>query len=154
MRRLGFELITAMALTSGAILAPTLAAWAGDVAVSGAFARASATTGAKSAAVYMKLANTGARPDELLGIETDAASHAMIHQTVMEDGVAKMSMAGEVVVPAHGTFDLMPSGSHIMLDGLRAPLMQGEVITLHLKFKIAGDVAVKATVGGVAAMAP
>jgi periplasmic copper chaperone A len=154
MRKLALELSTAMALTLGSILALTLEVRASDVAVTGAFARASAMQSASSAAVYLILRNSGAEPDTLLGISTDAANMAMLHETVIKDGVAKMTMSHDVAIPGGGKLELSPSGSHIMLEGLKAPLKQGETLTLTLKFKNAGDVTVKVPVGGVAAMAP
>jgi periplasmic copper chaperone A len=154
MRKLAFELSTAMALTLGAILALTLEVRASDVAVTGAFARASATPGAKSASVYLTLQNTGPDADTLVGISTDSAGMAMMHATKIENGVAKMTMSDEIAIPGGGTLELKPSGNHIMLEDLKAPLKQGDTLTLSLKFKKSGIVTVKVPVGGVAAMAP
>lgn len=154
MRRLGIEVFTALTLTLGAILALTLNVRAAEVAVSNAFARASATAAAKSGAVYMTIVNNGAEADRLLGVRTDAAAHAMLHQTVTEEGVTKMTMAHDVEIPAGGQLAMSPGGSHIMLMGLTRPLKQGEAIMLKLTFEKAGEVSVSAKVGSVAAMTP
>jgi periplasmic copper chaperone A len=154
MRKGSFELVTALALTLGSILALTLEVRANDVAVTGAFARASAMQSARSAAVYLTLQNSGPDADTLFGISTDAADMAMLHRTEIKDGVAKMTMSGDISIPGGGTLEFNPSGSHIMLEGLKAPLKQGTVLTLTLKFKKAGDVLVTVPVAGVAAMAP
>ncbi len=154
MRKLGLELFTAMALTLGSILALTLEVRANDVAVTGAFARASATPGASTAAVYLTLSNSSPEADTLVGISTDAAGMAMLHQTTIKDGVAKMAMSHDISISGGGRLELSPGGAHIMLEGLKAPLKQGETLTLTLKFKKAGDVTVKVPVGGVAAMTP
>jgi periplasmic copper chaperone A len=109
---------------------------------------------ATSGAVYMTVRNAGAEPDTLTGISTDAAATAMLHKTVIEDGVAKMTMSHDIVIPAGGALELSPNGSHIMLEGLKAPLKQGGTMTLTLTFEKAGDVMVKVPIGAVAAMAP
>jgi periplasmic copper chaperone A len=154
MRRLILELLTAMALTLGSILALSLQARAGDVAVADAFARASALPSATSGGVYLTFVNAGSAPDVLIGISTDAAQMVMLHQTVIENGVAKMTMLDELPIPAGGKVELSPGGSHIMLEGLKAPLKQGQAITLKLTFKRAGGMTVVVPVGNVAAMAP
>jgi periplasmic copper chaperone A len=154
MIRRSFEFFTAMALTLGAILALSLQARAGDIEIAGAFARASAMPTQSSGAVYLTLKNASDQPDTLLGISTDAAMHAMLHETKIANGVAKMSMMDQISIPAGGMLELSPSGSHIMLEGLKAPLKQGEKLTLNLKFQNAGDVNVDVTVGSVAAMSP
>ena len=52
---------------------------------------------------------------------------------VTADGIMQ-PIAGDVVVPAHGTFELMPGANHIMLMDLRKDLLAGDEVkfTLHL----------------------
>ncbi|MDO8352682.1 MAG: copper chaperone PCu(A)C [Aestuariivirga sp.] len=150
MRKLVLEVLAATALTLGSILASTPGVLANDVMVNGAFARASAMSTAKAGAVYMTLMNQGAAADRLLAVTTRAAMSAEIHETLMEDGVAKMRPVGVFDIPAGGSVELKPGGYHIMLMGLNAPLKKGDMIMLQLKFEHAGLVDVMAHVGDVA----
>ena len=150
MRKLVLEVIAATALTLGSILASTPGVLANDVMVKGAFARASAVSTAKAGAVYMTLSNQAAAPDKLLQITTESAASAGVHESAEKDGVATMRPIARLEIPAGGNVELKPGGYHIMLLGLKAPLIKGDMIMLRLKFEHAGLVDVMAHVGDVA----
>lgn len=150
MRKLILEVFAATALTLGSILASTPGVLANDVMVMDAFARASAMSTARTGAVYMTLKNHGTAADRLVAVITEAAMSAGIHETLMEDGVAKMRPVEVFDIPAGGSVELKPGGYHIMLMGLKAPLKKGGTIMLQLKFERAGLVDVMAHVGDVA----
>jgi copper(I)-binding protein len=150
MRKLAFELFAAIALTIGAILALTPGVLANDVMVMDAFARASAVPAAKAGAVYMTLTNNSSKVDHLLSVSTDASETAQLHESVEKDGVATMKPVEALEIPAGGTVEFKPGGTHIMLTGLKAPLKIGGMIMLELKFEQAGTVEVMARVGEVA----
>lgn len=117
---------------------------AADVELSGAWARP--TIGQAPAAVYVTIDNQGEGSDRLTGVSTDHAAMAMIHQTEIYNGVAEMRMAGEINVPAHERIEMQPGGTHIMLEGLRAPLKAGDEFDLVLRFRESGAKTVKVTV--------
>lgn len=151
MRKLALEIFTATALTLGAILALTPRVLANDVMVKEAFARASAVPTAKAGTVYMTFTNNSSKADRLLSITTAASETAQVHESVEKDGVATMKPVAALEIPAGGTVELKPGGTHIMLTGLKAPLKKGDMITLELRFEQAGTVEVMAHVGDVAA---
>lgn len=153
MRRLALELAFATGLTIAAIVAVVVAAHAGDVMVSGAFARASATPAAKAGAVYFTIRNEGSAPDRLTAVTTDAAETAMLHENVEEIGVVSMRHLMELPIAAKETVTLSPTKLHVMLMGLKAPLKKGERFALTLTFEKAGEVKVDVPVGDVAANA-
>ncbi len=103
------------------------------IEVSDAWARATAP-GQPMAAVYATLANRGGEADRLTGASTKRASMAMVHIGSSEGGVARMRMVDGVDIPAGATASLAPGGTHIMLEGLTAPLAAGETIELVLRF--------------------
>jgi copper(I)-binding protein len=154
MRRLIFELAFATGLTIAAVIAVVAAAHAGDVMVSDAFARASATPAAKAGAVYFTVRNEAATPDKLTGIATDAAQSAMLHENVEENGVVSMRHVMVLPIAPKETVSLSPKKLHVMLMGLKAPLKKGEHISLTLTFEKAGEVKVDVPVAGVAAEKP
>jgi periplasmic copper chaperone A len=117
---------------------------AADIRASNAWARP--TVGQAPAAVYLTIDNRGHAPDRLTGAFTDHAAMAMVHQNELVDGVVKMRMAGEINIPAHEQIAMRPGGTHIMLEGLRAPLRTGDDFDLVLKFRDSKDQTVKVTV--------
>lgn len=151
MRKLFIEILTATALTLGAIIALPNSVLASDVKVTNAFARASAVSTAKAGAAYMTLVNHGAGADRLLSITTEAAASAQLHETKEVDGVIKMLPVEALEIPENGTVEMKPGGLHIMLMGLNAPLKQGETLKLQLTFEQAGVIDVEAQIGEVAA---
>lgn len=97
------------------------------------------TRGDAPGAVYVAINNKGEADDRLVGAFTDHAALAMVHQTELVDGVATMRMAGEINIPAGQRIEMVPGGTHIMLEGLRAPLRTGDSFDLVLKFRKSGD---------------
>lgn len=95
--------------------------------------------GAKTAAAYMVLTNTGTEPDRLLSIDTDAAVRVEFHKNVVTDGVSRMRpIAGGLEIPAGGEYRLGADGSHAMLVGITAPIGLGQLIEATLHFENAG----------------
>lgn len=106
------------------------------------------TVGQAPGAVYVAIDNKGGSADRLTGASTDNAAMAMVHQNEVVNGVARMRMAGEINIPAGDRIEMVPGGTHIMLEGLRAPLKTGDRFDLVLRFKESGDKTVKVTVAG------
>ncbi len=153
MRRIVLEVLTATALTLGAIIALPSGVLASDVMVTQAFARASAVPTAKAGTVYMTLMNHGTEMDRLLSITTEAAATAELHETKEVDGIVKMLPIDALDIANGGSVELKPGGLHIMLMGLNAPLKKGGTLKLQLIFERAGPVDVVAQIGEVAAEA-
>lgn len=69
---------------------------------------------------------------QLVGVKTDAAATAEVHEMRMEDNVMKMRAVPSVNLPSGQTVSLKPGGYHIMLMGLKKPLAAGDNIDLTL----------------------
>ena len=108
-----------------------------DVQLGNAWARP--TRGDAPGAVYVAINNKGSADDRLIGAVTDQAAMAMVHQSELVNGVATMRMAGEINIPAGSRIEMVPGGTHVMLEGLRAPLRTGDSFDLVLKFRKSGD---------------
>lgn len=108
-----------------------------DIQLGNAWARP--TRGDAPGAVYVAINNKGEADDRLVGAFTDHSAMAMVHQSELVDGVATMRMAGEINIPAGSRIEMVPGGTHIMLEGLRAPLKTGDQFELVLKFRKSGD---------------
>jgi hypothetical protein len=151
MRKLILEILAATALTLAAILALAPGVRASDIMVMDAFARASVVSTAKAGTAYLTLMNHGTESDRLLSITTDAADKAQLHQTIQENGIAKMRAVKSLELPAGAMVELKPGGLHVMMTGLKAPLVKGGSLTLRLIFEKAGEVEIQVPVGAAAA---
>ncbi len=132
-----FKIIVAAA----ALLASSPALAAPGIAVDHPWIRAT-PPGAITAAGYMVLNNRGATADRLMGGATDAARNVTIHQTVVSQGVAKMSATPSLAIGAGRAIAFKPGGYHLMLVGLKAPLTVGQVVKVTLTFERGGAMTV------------
>lgn len=127
---------------------------AGELRIEQPWARASATKTAKAGAAYFTVVNLGTEPDRLIGAATPLAKKAGLHNVVMDQGVMKMLPVAAIEVSPGEPAVLRPGGLHVMLMGLRAPLVEGEHFPLTLTFERAGSVEVRIMIQGPAAMQP
>lgn len=119
------------------------AASVGDLSIFAPTARAMVDMGA----AYMRIVNTGAENDALIGATTDVAGRVQLHRTVTVDNTSRMEPVGQIDVPAGGEAVLMRGGYHVMLLDLTRDLQVGDTFDITLTFKEAGSVTVRFTVG-------
>ena len=144
-------LALALALSAAPALAQEIKA--GDLTIEKPWARAT-PKGAEVGVGYLVIRNDGAAPDRLTGGSADFAT-VEIHEMAMEGGVMKMrELKDGLVIPAHGTVKLVPSGYHVMFTGLKSPLVKGQSVKATLTFEHAGAIAVDFAVEGVGAAGP
>lgn len=130
---------------------PATEAKAGDLVIEEPWSRAT-PAGATVAAGYLKIRNTGAESDTLLGGTATVAERIEVHEVIHKDGIASMRKLAEgLQIPARGSVELKPGGLHLMLIGLKSGLVAGETVKIVLKFKRAGAVAVDFAVAPVGA---
>jgi copper(I)-binding protein len=99
---------------------------------------------AKSAGGYMTIINSGTEADRLIGIETDLAAKAEVHESKVDaDGIGTMDAVESVEIPPGATVKLEHGGYHVMFMGLKGPLMEGEMQPATLIFEKAGRVEVE-----------
>ena len=122
----------------------------GKLTVGDPWARASAGP-AKAGAAYVTITNGGAETDRLIAAATPAAKRAAVHTHMMDRGVMKMRPVEAVEVDPGEPTVFMPGGLHIMLMGLKAPLVEGDTFPLTLTFERSGIVEVRVRVLGVGA---
>jgi periplasmic copper chaperone A len=126
----------------------------GAIHISQAWARAT-PKGATSGAAYMTITNNGAMPDKLSCVSDDASAQCQIHSMTMEGGVMKMRpVEGGLEIKPGESVTLKPGGYHMMLEGLKHPLDQGQAVKATLKFEHAGTVDVNYPVVAIGAPAP
>ena len=86
-------------------------------------------------AAYLTLMNHSDEAVTLVSVTTPVAKEAQLHTLVEENGMVKMRQVEGFDIPSHGTLRLQPSGDHIMLLSLIAPLTMGDKVPLILTFK-------------------
>jgi hypothetical protein len=121
-----------LAVQAGAV------AWA-DAAprVTSAWARAT-PPGLDVGAAYLVIEG-GERADRLVAASTARASMVELHAVEDHEGVARMRELEAIDVPAGARVELAPGATHLMLMGLDAPLVAGQVFPMTLRFALAGE---------------
>jgi copper(I)-binding protein len=99
---------------------------------------------AKAAGGFMAIVNNGAEPERLIGIETEIAAKAEVHESMVDaNGVGTMEHVEALEIPAGGTVNLEHGGYHIMFMGLKGKLTEGEMHKATLVFERAGRVEIE-----------
>jgi copper(I)-binding protein len=93
-------------------------------------------------AAYMTLVNKGSSADRLLSVSTPMAMKAELHTHTMEGGVMKMRRVEAVELVPGKPSVLEPGGLHVMMMGLKKPLVDGNSFPLTLNFERAGTIEV------------
>lgn len=99
--------------------------------------------GTEVVAGYLEVRNTGKEADRIIGASSPAAARVELHMTAREGGVMKMRETPAFELPARKHLALRPGGAHLMLVGLKQPLLKGQHIPLTLRFERAGEVRVE-----------
>lgn len=102
--------------------------------------------GSSTGAAYIKaLRNRGDAADRLLGARSPLARRVSLHAMHMDGDVMRMREVGAIELPAQGEVRMghaplrtTPS-YHLMLEGLKAPLQDGDRFELTLRFEKAGE---------------
>jgi len=147
MRRLAALLVLSLALVLAACSpgGGSTASGGGIVTVSDAWVRAAAK--GRTTAAYLQIVNGRLSDDTLVGVSTDAAGKASLHETTTDDsGMTGMQPMDGIKVPAGKTVMLEPGGFHVMLENLTADLAAGSQVRLVLTFEQGGPLNVTAEV--------
>lgn len=98
------------------------------------------------AVAYFTLTNSGDSADRLVAATTSVARSAVPMRDVTQHGASAMVDVPSLVVPAGGTVELSPGGTHLMLQQLTHTLAVGDTVVLHLRFAHAGALTVSVPV--------
>ena len=125
----------------------------GTLVIAAPWARASIGT-KRPAAVFLNIRNQGSVGDVLTAVETPVSGKASVHRSKISNGIASMTMAGPVKIPANSQVRLAPGGLHIMLMMLKKPLIKSKEFPLTLIFQKSGRVEITVPVLSVGARGP
>lgn len=113
------------------LAAPALAAQSPTVTARDAFAFET-PAGRKVTAVFVTLENRGSTQRAVVSGATEVADTLELHEMKRGGGMMQMSPVKSIDVPAGGTAELRPGGLHLMLFGVRKPLVAGDSIAVTL----------------------
>ena len=133
-----------VALALAATLA-ALPALAGELSVTNAWSRAT-PPGVTVGVAYFTLENDTGKPDRLLKISSPVAAKLQVHRTEVLDGIARMREVAVLHVDAGQVLEFAPNGMHVMLTGLKQPLVEGKTFEIEMLFELAGPRKVKVPV--------
>ena len=108
--------------------------------------------GAKTAARYVAIKNTGSASDRLKRGALTGARGAQVHEMTMDHGVMKpRAMPDGIEIKPVETVELKPGGLHLMFTDLKAHRVKGQSVKGTLTFDNAGTVDVEFAVEGMGA---
>jgi len=103
-----------------------------DLKIESPWIRAAPPT-ATTLAAYATLKNAGTQALRIAQISAAAADMAMLHETSIVGGMARMRALESVRIPAGAAVELTPGGRHLMLMGLKRVPKAGEHVTITFK---------------------
>lgn len=87
-------------------------------------------------AAYMVLTNLADTENRLLEISCDCAERVELHEMVGEGGQRSMAVRPSLNMPPDQLSEIMPGGArHVMLMGLRRPLVAGEWLEMRFRYE-------------------
>lgn len=113
----------------------------GDLVIDHPYATPS-LAGTRNGSVYFKgLRNRGGQADRLIAVKSAVAERVELHQMQMDGQVMRMREVPAIALPARTEVNLRHGGAgthHLMLQGLKQPLKDGDRFDLELVFEKAG----------------
>lgn len=101
----------------------------------------------KNGAAFMNILNHSGEAEQVTGALAEGiAARVELHRNDMRGGAMQMRPIPSLDVPAGGEAVLEPSGAHVMLMGLRAPLKAGDAFDIVLKTARHGDIKVRVSI--------
>jgi len=136
-------------LWAAALIGAAAAASTPQVEIDHAWARAT-VPGASNGAAFMTLTARG-EGDQLVGASSPVADRVDVHSSVMNNGVMEMRPVDVIDVVPGKPARLAPGGLHLMLMGLKRPLVEGSTFPVTMNFRKSGAITVNVKVAGMGA---
>ena len=83
----------------------------------------------------MTLKNTGSTAIEIIHAESESYSSIEFHETVHEDGMARMIRHNSLKIPADSRLELKRGGPHFMLFNPVSAFRAGDTVNINLTTK-------------------
>ncbi len=122
-----------LTLGAAALIASSMPAHAGDIAIEHAWSPTVASA-ARTRAVYMVIRNIGEAPRRIIGAKVDGFAMAHLHMSAVTDGVATMSRLDALDVPPRGSVAFAPGALHVMAMKPLSPPPPGAALSVTIEF--------------------
>ena len=110
--------------------------------------------GAKTGAAYLTIVNDGDKVLKLVKLSSPVAEKIEIHQMTMDKGIMRMRPLKEALeVASKSRVKLGHGDLHLMLEGLKTPLEEEDMVPLTLEFDDGSKVEVELYIEAVGATA-
>jgi copper(I)-binding protein len=96
--------------------------------------------------MFVTVENSGAAARKIVSGKASVGDTLELHEMKREGGMMQMSPVREIAVPANGKVELRPGGLHLMLFGLKKPLVPGDTVRVELTLDDGSRVSVAAPV--------
>ena len=106
----------------------------------------------ENSAMFLTLKNTGASDRALVSASSRAAEVVELHTHVKDGDVMRMRQIDKIEIKTGQSAVLEPGGLHVMLIGLKRPLMPGSTVQVDLHFDDGSSKAVVAPIKSIAGM--
>jgi copper(I)-binding protein len=102
--------------------------------------------GVPNTAAYFSIQNSSDTTQILIGASVDFADKAEIHNHIMVNDMMRMEQQSEVVIQPGESVQFAPGGLHLMLFGLKQPLLEGQSVAISLQTKDGESIIITANV--------
>jgi copper(I)-binding protein len=82
--------------------------------------------------VFLTLQNAGTAARTLVSGRASVGDTLELHEMKRENGMMRMAPVPGIAIPAGATVELRPGGLHLMLFGLKKPLVAGDTVRVQL----------------------
>jgi copper(I)-binding protein len=96
--------------------------------------------------MFLTVQNSGATARTIVSGKANVGDTLELHEMKRDGGMMQMSPVKSIAVPANGQVELRPGGLHLMLFGLKKPLVPGDTVRVELTLDDGTRVPVLATV--------
>jgi copper(I)-binding protein len=94
----------------------------------------------------MKMRNHTDASIVISSIHSPQFNSIMVHETRIEEGIARMHMIDTLSIPARSTVVLADGGMHLMLGKSAQPIAEGTSTTLQIEYNVDGLVIISTTI--------
>ncbi|MDD3287766.1 MAG: copper chaperone PCu(A)C [Alphaproteobacteria bacterium] len=122
----------------------------GTLVISKVFVRPTVPNSLSSAA-YMEIANNSDKQEKLISASSPDADQIELIKIMRDHGMRRMHEVDDILVPPHSVVPLKLGTYHLMLIGVKKPLVVGDTVRIELKFAQAGKVILNAPVAEIRA---
>jgi copper(I)-binding protein len=96
---------------------------------------AAAPPGQPVLAAYMRIENMGTDSVCITGWQSEQFERVELHQSLVEEGMARMRALPRFTIDAHAAIELQPGGMHLMLIRPHQDLKPGDRVSIQLQFE-------------------